>query len=209
MNGPMSRAAFTIAVALLCHKAAAAPEQVTCDSPCDCHDAHGEARWSVKSDASLPPTDASAIQSVTPSDMFSWPGMDLHLTWESPRTGIESNWFALTGRVVAVKVEADGDLHIALQDATGDKPGIVVCEVPCKPQWCEIRNKVFSWTRTRFPLHIRSVRKLTMEEAPVVTVIGKAFWDIGHAPKDQTNRRKYMPGYAAWEIHPVMKLDIL
>jgi hypothetical protein len=28
-----------------------------------------------------------------------------------------------------VKVEADGDLHIAIQDATGDKPGIVVCEV--------------------------------------------------------------------------------
>jgi hypothetical protein len=24
-------------------------------------------------------------------------------------------------------------------------------------------------------------------------VIGKAFWDIGHAPKDQSNRRKYMP----------------
>jgi len=24
-------------------------------------------------------------------------------------------------------------------------------------------------------------------------VIGKAFWDVGHAPKDQSNRRKYMP----------------
>ena len=33
------------------------------------------------------------------------------------------------GRVVAVKVEADGDLHLALQDATGDKPGVVVCEI--------------------------------------------------------------------------------
>jgi hypothetical protein len=41
----------------------------------------------------------------------------------SERTGIENKWFALTGRVVAVKVEADGDLHIALADATGDKPG--------------------------------------------------------------------------------------
>ena len=43
---------------------------------------------------------------------------------------------------------------------------------------------------------------------PIITVVGKAFWDIGHAPKDQSNRRKYMPGYAAWEIHPVMKLDV-
>jgi hypothetical protein len=29
----------------------------------------------------------------------------------------------------------DGDLHVALQDATGDKAGIVVCEVPAKPEW--------------------------------------------------------------------------
>ncbi len=52
-----------------------------------------------------------------------------HLTQSSERTGIENNWFALTGRVVAVKVEMDGDLHLALQDATGDKAGIVVCEI--------------------------------------------------------------------------------
>ena len=39
----------------------------------------------------------------------------------------------VSGRVVAVKVEADGDLHIALSDATGDKQGTVVCEVPLKP----------------------------------------------------------------------------
>jgi hypothetical protein len=63
------------------------------------------------------------------------------------------------------------------------------------------------WTRTRFPLHIRSARKPTFNEAPIVTVIGKAFWDIGHAPKDQLNRRKYLPGYAVWEIHRVVKID--
>jgi len=103
-----------------------------------------------------------------------------------------------------VKVEADGDLHLALQDATGDKPG----RVPAKAQWCEIRTTVFSWTRTRFPLHIRSARKLTINEAPIITVIGKAFWDIGHAPKDQSNRRKNLPAYAIWEIHPAMRLNV-
>jgi hypothetical protein len=101
----------------------------------------------------------------------------------------------------------DGDLHIALQDASGDKPGIVVCEIPAKPQWCEIRNTVFSWTRTRFPFHTSSTRKLTVNETPIITVIGKAFFDVGHAPKDQSNRRKYQPDYAAWEIHPVMKIE--
>jgi hypothetical protein len=39
-------------------------------------------------------------------------------------------------------------------------------------------------------------------------VIGKAFWDVGHAPKYQSNR-KYMPDYAVWEIHPVMKLEVV
>jgi hypothetical protein len=91
----------------------------------------------VKNDPSTPPVDVSAIQPVTPSDVFSWPGPAEHLTQSSERTGIENNWFALTGRVVALKVEMDGDIHIALSDATGDKPGIVVVEVPEKPQWID------------------------------------------------------------------------
>jgi len=141
-----------IIAAVVCSTAVAAPEEpVTCDSPCDCHNAHGEGRWSVKTDASLPPTDASAIQAVTPSDMFSWSGPDAPVTMQSERTGIENKWFALTGRVVELKVEEDGDLHIALHDATGNKPGVVVCEIPAKPQWCEVRTTVFSWTPTRFP----------------------------------------------------------
>jgi hypothetical protein len=94
-----------IFAALFCSTAVAAPEPVTCDSPCDCHNAHGEGRWSVKTDASLPPTEASAIQAVTPSEMFSWPGPDAALTMQSERTGIENKWYALKGRVVELKVE--------------------------------------------------------------------------------------------------------
>jgi hypothetical protein len=105
-----------IITALLCNTVVAAPQEVTCESPCECSSAHGKGRWLVKNDPSSPPTDASAIQSVTPSDIFSWPGPDVHLTQHSERTGREQNWFSLTGRVVAVKVEADGDLHIELSD---------------------------------------------------------------------------------------------
>src|SRR5215470_4657799 len=145
MNGAgMNYPTTLIITALLCRTAAAAQEQVSCDSPCDCHNAHGEGRWTVKTDASLPPKDASAIQAVTPSEMFSWPGPDAPITMQSERTGIENKWFALTGRVVELKVEEDGDLHIALHDVTGDKPGVVVCEIPAQPQWCEIRTTVFS-----------------------------------------------------------------
>src|SRR5215467_9037681 len=96
----MNYPATLIITALVCSTAAAAAEPVACDSPCDCHDAHGEGRWSVKTDASLPPTDASAIQAVTPSDIFSWPGPDAPITMQSEHTGIENKWFALTDRVV-------------------------------------------------------------------------------------------------------------
>src|SRR5262249_18890388 len=84
MNRPEMNYPTTLVIAaLVCSTAAAASEQVTCDSPCDCNDAHGEGRWTVKTDASLPPTDASAIQAVTPSDMFSWPGPDAAITMQS------------------------------------------------------------------------------------------------------------------------------
>src|SRR5213075_573886 len=90
--------AFTIAaVAFVCSAATSPP--VTFESPCECHDNHGEHRWAVKNDPSAPPVDASAIQAVTPSDVFSWPGPAEHLTQSSERTGIENNWFAVTGRV--------------------------------------------------------------------------------------------------------------
>jgi hypothetical protein len=206
----MIRSTFTVAaIACLSSAASAAQQEIKCESPCECSNAHGKGRWLVKNDPSSPPTDASAIQSVTPSDIFSWPGPDVHLTQHSERTGIENNWLAVTGRVVAVKVEADGDLHIELGDPTGDKQGIVVVAIPLGPQWCNIRTTVFSWSPTRFPFQTRSTKKLKVIKPPIITVIGKAFWDIGHAPKDQSNQRKYMPGYAVWEIHPAMKLTVL
>ena len=102
------RGTFTIAaIAFVCSTAAAAQQEVTCESPCECSSAHGKGRWSVKNDPETPPTDTSTIQAVTPSDIFSWAGPEV--LQRSKRTGVEQNWFAVTGRVVAVKLEADGD----------------------------------------------------------------------------------------------------
>jgi hypothetical protein len=93
----------------------------------------------------------------------------------------------------------------------GDKPGIVVAKIPAKPhkKWCELRKIVFSWTHPKFPFRVRSGRKLTISEPRIITVTGKAFFDINHAPADQSNRRTDLQGYAAWEIHPVMKIETL
>ena len=86
--------------------------------------------------------------------------------------------------------------------------GIVVVEIPAKAEWCELRKIVFAWTEVQFPFRVRSGRKLKLIQPPVITVIGKAFFDIGHAPADHSNRKTDLQGYAAWEIHPVMKLTV-
>src|ERR671930_1996964 len=104
-------------------------------SPCECRDTRDKGRWVAKTDPSLPPTDASSIQAVTPSDIFAWAGPTERLTRYSKRIPAEEKWYALTGRVVDLRVEPDGDIHIALQNATGHKPGIVVVEVPEGPLW--------------------------------------------------------------------------
>jgi hypothetical protein len=96
----MTRETFTIAaVVFLCNTATAAPQPpVTFESPCACRDNHGKARLPVKNDPVLPPTDTNAIQAVTPSDMFSWPGPGVRLTPQSKRTGIETNWVSLVSQ---------------------------------------------------------------------------------------------------------------
>jgi hypothetical protein len=186
----MNCATFTIAaIAFLCGTTATGP-LVTYESPCECRDNHGKHRWAEKNDPALPPAEASAIQAVTPSDTFSWQGPTEYLVPSSERIWSEQKWYALTGRVVDLRAEEDGDLHIALQDATGDKPAIFVVEIPAKPQWCELRKIVFGWTEVRFPFRVRSGRKLKVAQPPIITVIGKAFFDIGQAPADPMTKVK-------------------
>jgi hypothetical protein len=84
----------------------------------------------------------------------------------------------------------------------------VVVEVTAKPQWCELRKIVFGWAEVEFPFRVRSGRKLKFREPLIITVVGKAFFDVGHAPADHSNRRTDLQDYAAWEIHPVMKLQV-
>src|SRR5213078_1779659 len=95
--------AFTIAAALLCGTGAATPPPATVVSQCECHDNHGEHRWAVKNDPSTPPVDASAIQAVTPSDVFSCPGPAEHLTQSLERTVATASLFARVRELSANK----------------------------------------------------------------------------------------------------------
>ena len=69
-------------------------------------------------------------------------------------------------------------------------------------KWCS------AGTKQKFPFTVKSVHDLTIAEH-VVTVTGKAFYDIAHAPADHSNRRHSPKDYAVWEIHPVMKLEVV
>jgi hypothetical protein len=92
--------------------------------------------------------------------------MDL-TSYTEARMPSEQKWYALTGRIVDAKVEADGDIHIALVDASGNNAGTVSAEIPVGPKWCEIRQTIFGWTTQKFPFTIRS-KVATIQQRPAV-----------------------------------------
>jgi hypothetical protein len=199
---------FVSAVSAKTKHSAKTKQTVMLASPCKLTGQHGVDRWPAKTDAESIPSDKSKITSITPSQVFAWPGVGVgaHLTKKSPRSASEQRWFALTGIVAGMKVEADGDIHIELVDANDNKTGIVGAEIPPNQIWCELRKLALSWTTQKFPFSFSSSKNLTVVGRHVVTVTGKAFYDVDHAPKDRSNQRvgRFPPGYAVWEIHPVM-----
>jgi hypothetical protein len=82
----MKRATYVIVAIVLVWSEAAAAPLVTYESPCECRDNHGKARWAEKNDPALPPADASAIQTVTPPDLISDAMPFGHLWYAGPNT---------------------------------------------------------------------------------------------------------------------------
>jgi hypothetical protein len=61
----------------------------------------------------------------------------------------------------------------------------------------------------KFPFSLITSHALKIREQHVITVTGKAFYDIAHASADHSNRRSTPKEYAVWEIHPVMKIEVI
>jgi hypothetical protein len=185
--------------------------EVTFASPCECQGQKDGTRWPVKTDPSPVPSDKSTIQSVTPSQIYQWkgPGPDVPLTPKTDtRIAAEQKWYNLTGRLDSVKVEDDGDITLVLKDAEGKKTGSVGAEIPVGSTWCELRQTVFAWTTQSFPFSFKESQRLEVRETHIITVTGRAFFDVDHAPADHSNRRTTPKKYAVWEIHPVMALHV-
>ena len=159
----MDRALFALLALFVVASPATGAPTVTFVLPCECQGFHGKNRWIAKTDLSPVPLDKSAIQSVTPSQIYAWEGLgpNVDLTgMTEARMPSEEKWYALTGRVVDAKVEADGDIHLALQDANGNNVGTVSAEIPVGPKWCEIRQTVFGWTTQKFPFNVKTAHPL-------------------------------------------------
>ncbi len=183
---------------------------VVYSSECSCENDHGVARWRAKTDRSEPPGARSSIQAIVPSDMFGWSGPGT-IPRGGARLGKESQWFALTGRVITLQAENDADVHMVLVDPTGNKPGKVIAEIPLGDRWCKLRTIAFGWTNVVFPFEVtRDEYPFELIKHPIVTVIGKAFYDVDHSGKDyHINRRPRAKDKAVWEIHPVMQMEVL
>lgn len=203
---------LSVAAGLLLTVSGTAQQTPRLASPCDYSGDGGSYRWGVKVDATRFTTRSAVAFTLKPSQLFAWEGGRGTTTGSTPRQGRERQWIEVTGKVTLIKIEEDGDLHIELEDADRRSSARIVAEVPPGRGWCGIRRQVFGWTRTNFPVSA-SGRALNLTRAPVIRVIGKAFWDAAHAPRARAgaqvrvNRRTYDEHSAVWEVHPVMKIE--
>jgi hypothetical protein len=184
---------------------------VVFESPTETENSHGVYRWDAKVDDEQPPASVGAFHKITPSTIAGWPEPSEPVKVDSPRMGIEREWFELVGRVVLAKVEADGDIHIQLADADGKNKVQVVVEIPTGPPWDAIRKEVFSWTSQTFPFKTESSKPLRLKKHPVIRVTGKAFYDGEHRGPVENRRRDAGNGeeVTVFELHPIMRLEVV
>jgi hypothetical protein len=187
---------------------------VTYVSPTECHGDHGKWRWHVKTEHARPPAHIAEDHKITPSDVAEWEPPEEKISTRTPRIGREEHWYELTGKVVLVKAEEDGDLHIQLRDPEGHGRLQVVVEIPVDrghpdSAWSRMRETVFGWSDQDFPFTTKAGHRLHLLRKPVIRVVGKAFFDATHGKPSTPNRRRDAPNVTVWEIHPVMRLEVL
>src|ERR1051325_3162144 len=181
-------------------------------APCQYHGDGGTYRWAVKIDSAAAPN--STDYQLSPQQLLNWTGGRGNILSTTPRQGREKEWIKLTGKVTAVILEGDGDIHLELTNVNGNSHAKADAEIPSGHGWCSLRQTVLGWTNPSFPI-VTKPKQLQLNSHPIISVIGKAFWDGQHAPKATSfgavrpNRRTYDSTCSVWEVHPVMQLQVL
>ena len=186
-------------------------DAVILTSACICPNCHGSYRAGVKDDPTAPLGRIPKSHQVTPRDIAAWPGLGGEIHTDTQRSGRELEWYGVIGRVTAVKIEADGDIHLQLENVGPHGADVqLIAEIPLGRRWCPIRREVLSWSSSTLPLSVTTGASLALTQHPVVRITGRAFYDGEHAVGGDTrgNRRVAVGGVAAsiWEIHPVAQL---
>jgi hypothetical protein len=86
---------------------------VTVSLPCNAQGQYAADRLAPKNDPSPIPSNKSAIQKITPSQIYAWPGTGTRYRvtrHTETRLSPEQKWYPLTGHVVDIRLEADGDI---------------------------------------------------------------------------------------------------
>ena len=127
----------------------------------------------MKTDRANPPAQIAPDHRVTVADMAAWEMPAQKITRVTPRFGRENHWFVLIGKVVLVKAEPDGDLHVQLGDPIGKSKVEVVVEVPVdngapNSAWSKIRKEVFGWSNQKFPFTTTIGKRLKLRQKPVI-----------------------------------------
>jgi hypothetical protein len=116
-NRTLAATFLATAVMLISPESIAADTPGTFLSPCGYQGNGGQYRWAVKIDPATPPATIPSNCQLSPLQMFNWTGGMGKITSNTPRQGREKQWIKLTGQVLAVIVEADGDVHLELVNA--------------------------------------------------------------------------------------------
>src|SRR4030095_1187039 len=96
-------------------------------------------------------------------------------------------WIELVGKVTALIVEGDGDIHIELMNTNGG-PAKADAEIPAGQKWCSYRKIAFGWTEVEFPIVIKRT-ELRLPKHRMIRVCGKSFWRVStHLPQQPETR---------------------
>lgn len=151
----------------------------------------GVERWSVKTLSDNRPIDTNYIETtIHDLNLIPPPGK---IYYNTPRLNLEEQTFAITCKVIEIKSEQDGDLHLIVADTSAPFETMILeiikpSEASAKyyQQLKVVRNRV---------LYLRNKNKLIGKN---FTFMGVAFYDLPHNQKGKS--------LSNLELHPVLKI---
>ncbi len=151
----------------------------------------GVERWSVKTLSDNRPIDTNYIE-TTIHDLNLIPPPD-KIYYNTTRLKLEEQTFAITCKVIEIRTEKDGDLHLIVADTSAPFETMIF-EIIKPSQASTQYYKQLKKVRDKI-VYLRSKKKLI---GKTFTFVGVAFYDLPHNQKGKS--------LSNLELHPVLKI---